>query len=175
MGYNNTIQEKSPTKTVRGFKYNNLSMGGITMKTKKIKFNEFMDGSYKVRKEYKIDKKQVMALGTALLPLVGMSHLPVFASSDVTAIPVNGEVVPVGAISGAALSTLIHALDPVIDLIVAVSFPVCSLVIIGSFFFLAFGNEEKCWSGVMRGSLAYILIQMSPVFLNVLEQVGKAV
>lgn len=154
------------------------------MRTKTVgSINNFMTGEYKqskkkVRKEFKFDKKQIMSAGTALLPLVAVANMPVFASSDVLvppALPVNGEAVPAGAIASSTLSIIAHALDPVIDLLVAVSFPIASVVIIGSCFYFIFGNTEKAWSGIQNAGLGYIIIQLSPMLLNILREIGKAV
>lgn len=37
------------------------------------------------------------------------------------------------------------------------------------------GNSEKAWSTIMNAGLGYVLIQMSPLFLDILKTIGEAV
>jgi hypothetical protein len=132
--------------------------------------NEFMNGEFK--KKEKIDRTQLRVATTSLIPLATVPYITAYAHGTAT-IP---EAVPVGStISQKTLGTIAHALDPVVDLLVAVSFPVASIVIIGSCFYFIFGNSEKAWSGIQNAGLGYILIQVSPLLLNILKEIGKAV
>lgn len=165
------------------------------MKTQTISFNSFMDGSYKQPKKKERKKKSgfnkkklaavsvppLLAVKTAVAHAAGPTstsdYVSLVASSQ--AVAASAQAVPVGAVGDylteKTLSAIAHAFDPIIQLLTAVSFPVCSVIIIGSFFFLALGNSEKCWTMVMNSSLAFVLIQLSPLFLNVLKQIGGAV
>ena len=87
----------------------------------------------------------------------------------------NPEVIQTGLIGDASLNMLANVLDPVIQVLVAISFPIASVVMIGACFFFMFGNSEKAWSMIMNAGLGYVLIQMSPLVLKVLRQVGTAV
>ena len=152
-----------------------------------IAFNEFLSGEYKEKKRLK--RKKVIAKTTkiassALIPIatggalgtLGFAKM-VFASNS--AIPVSTvEAVPVGAkewMGEQTLSTLAHVLDPVIDILVALSFPIASVVIVGACFLFMFGNSEKAWTMIQNAGLGYVLIQVSPLILDVLKQVGNAV
>ncbi|MFP5115735.1 hypothetical protein ACSU64_25700 [Bacillaceae bacterium C204] len=73
------------------------------------------------------------------------------------------------------LSALAHVLDPVVDVLVALSFPVASVIIVGACLFFMMGNSEKAWTTIQNASLGYVLIQVSPLILDVLKQVGNAV
>jgi hypothetical protein len=154
---------------------------------KTIKFSEFVSGEYKVKekeKRQRIFKKTTKLASAALLPLatggaVGTLGFAMKAFAATNAVPV---VAPVAVEAGAkawmgeqALSTLAHALDPVIDILVALSFPIASVVIVGSCFLFMFGNSEKAWTGIQNAGLGYVLIQVSPLILDVLKQVGTAV
>ncbi|MBO1515510.1 hypothetical protein [Metabacillus bambusae] len=70
---------------------------------------------------------------------------------------------------------LAHALDPLVDLMVALSFPISSVIIIGACFFFMFGKSERAWSSIMNAGLGYVLIQIMPLLLNVLKEVGGAI
>lgn len=82
---------------------------------------------------------------------------------------------PTGIIADKSLDMLANVLDPLVQIMVAVSFPVASVIMIGACFFFMFGNSEKAWSMIMNAGLGYVLIQLSPLFLNILREVGSAV
>lgn len=82
---------------------------------------------------------------------------------------------PVGYIADKSLEALAFALDPLIQIMVAISFPIASVIMVGSCFFFMFGNNEKGWDGIMKAGLGYVLIQISPLFLDILKNVGKSV
>jgi hypothetical protein len=142
-------------------------------KRQTIKFNEFMDGSYNKKVKKEVNKLSVIkkAATSISIPLAIMTPKMAFASS-------GSEAVTVGAkewMGEQTLSALAHVLDPVIDILVALSFPIASVVIVGACFFFMFGNSEKAWSMIQNAGLGYVLIQVSPLILEVLKQVGNAV
>lgn len=156
--------------------------------TKVIKFDEFMSGDYKVKakeRKHRIIKKTTKLVGAAILPLatggaVGTLGFAMKAFASTTnAVPVSAPmVVTVGAkewMGEQTLSALAHVLDPVVDILVALSLPVASVIIVGSCFFFMFGKAEKAWTSIQSAGLGYVLIQVSPLILNVLKQVGNAV
>ncbi|MFB7301660.1 hypothetical protein [Heyndrickxia sporothermodurans] len=162
------------------------------MKTKSIGFNEFMDGSYKAKertRKQKTIKSTVSVAGSIAIPLVltgGIGAVGLVltgakalaASTSPVALPVAADAVPAGAkewMGEQTLSALAHVLDPVVDILVALSFPIASVVIVGACFMFMFGNSEKGWTMIQNAGLGYVLIQVSPLILNVLKQVGNAV
>jgi hypothetical protein len=161
-------------------------------RTKVIKFNDFMSGDYKTKaKEHRkaIAKKSAKIAAAAIVPLatggaigtIGLLALPIknaLASSG----PVVTAMAPVAVEASAkewmgeqTLSALAHVLDPVVDVLVALSFPIASVIIVGACFFFMLGNSEKGWQTIQNAGLGYVLIQVSPLILNVLKQVGNAV
>lgn len=93
-------------------------------------------------------------------------------------IPVNmssTEFIQTGVLADASLNAIANVMQPLINILVAVSFPVASVIMVGACFFFMFGNSEKAWSMIMNAGLGYVLIQMSPLFLNMLRTVGGAV
>jgi hypothetical protein len=162
---------------------------------KTIKFNEFMTGEYKVQDKKRRNnrvKKVTHLASAAVLPLatcgaVGTVGFAMKAFAATNAVPVmmaapvtstTQMAVTVGAkewMSSQTLSTLAHVLDPLVDIMVALSFPIASVIIVGSCFFFMFGKSEKAWDGIMKAGLGYVLIQVSPLILDVLKQVGSAV
>lgn len=157
-------------------------------RTQTIKFSDFMSGDYKVKekaRKKKVVQKVGRVAGSALVPLatggaVGTLGLVATASSAfaATSTAVPPVAVPVAAkewMGEQTLSMLAHVLDPVVDILVALSFPIASVVIVGACFFFMFGNSEKAWSMIQNAGLGYVLIQVSPLILEVLKQVGNAV
>jgi hypothetical protein len=138
-------------------------------RTQTITFNDFMSGSYKEKKN-SINKKKVFGKVATSITIPLIMAKPTFAATT--------EAVPATAkewMGEQTLSALAHALDPVVDILVALSFPVASVIIVGACFFFMLGNSEKAWSTIQNAGLGYVLIQVSPLILNVLKQVGNAV
>lgn len=92
-----------------------------------------------------------------------------------TPLAVNAIPQPQGIIADASLEMLANVLDPVTQILVAISFPIASVIMIGACFFFMIGNTEKAWSMIMNAGLGYVLIQLSPLFLEILRKVGEAV
>ncbi|PAE20475.1 hypothetical protein CHH80_10700 [Bacillus sp. 7504-2] len=139
------------------------------MKTHAMSIGEFMSGDYKKEKD-KVDYGKIAKrVGTSIaVPLIMAK--PAFAATT--------EAIPTTAkewMGEQTLSALAHVLDPVVDILIALSFPVASVVIVGACFFFMFGNADKAWGMIQNAGLGYVLIQVSPLILNVLKQVGNAV
>jgi hypothetical protein len=142
------------------------------MRTQTIKFSEFMTGEYKqVTPKRKYGTLKKVATST-LLPFVVMTP-KAFASEPAAAVPVMGSATQY--IGEKSLSVIAHALDPLVQLMVALSFPIASVIMVGACFFFMFNNAEKAWSMIMRAGLGYVLIQLSPLFLKILQEVGNAI
>jgi len=136
-------------------------------KVQTIPFRDFMDGTWKSgRKDAwkKIDS--IVKTGT-LIPLA-MAPASFVSAAGVAETASK-------AVAGTALNVLAHALDPVVQILVAISLPVASIVMIGGCFFFMFGNSEKAWSTIQNAGLGYVLIQLSPIFIKVLEQIGNSI
>ncbi|MFT8319362.1 MAG: hypothetical protein ABF649_00840 [Bacillus sp. (in: firmicutes)] len=137
-----------------------------------IAFNQFMDSSYKMKEKKKSNVGKIARrVGTTIA-------VPLFLAKPVFAASTTNDVVPVGAkewMGEQTLSMLAHALDPLVDVLVALSFPIASVIIVGGCFFFMLGNSEKAWSTIQNAGLGYVLIQISPLILSVLKQIGNAV
>lgn len=92
-----------------------------------------------------------------------------------TAVMANFVPQQTGIIADKSLEMLATILDPVVQILVAISFPIASVIMIGACFFFMFGNSEKAWNMIMNAGLGYVLIQLSPLFLDILRVVGEAV
>lgn len=104
---------------------------------------------------------------------------PVNVLAQSSTLPVNltstPEMIPTGFIADSSLEMLANVLDPLIQILVAISFPIASVIMISGCFFFMIGNSEKAWQTIMNAGLGYVLIQLSPLFLQILRAVGEAV
>ncbi|MGV3267081.1 hypothetical protein [Cytobacillus pseudoceanisediminis] len=140
------------------------------MKTQTMSVREFMTGDYKKEKKQKRYGSIARRVGASIaVPMILAK--PAFAATTVEAVPVTAKE----WMGEQTLSALAHVLDPVVDILVALSFPVASVIIVGACFLFMMGNSEKAWGTITNASLGYVLIQVSPLILNVLKQVGNAV
>jgi len=139
-----------------------------------------------------IYKRMTESYSTTTIPVTANVTAPVVApppvipstptqealNSMATAFPTGQPEVlaqPVGVIADASLTALANVLDPLVQLMVAISFPIASVIMIGGMFFFMVGNTEKAWSTIFNAGLGYVLIQLSPLFLDILRRVGEAV
>ena len=104
-------------------------------------------------------------------PIQAVPDVPVLS----TPAPTVDGMIPTGMIADKSLEMLATVLDPVIDILVAISFPIASVIMVGACFWFMIGNSEKGWSMIMNAGLGYVLIQLSPLFLEILRTVGEAV
>jgi hypothetical protein len=157
--------------------------------SKTIQFRDFMSGDYKEKE--KQEKKKLIRKGTkiatsAILPIatlgavgtLGFAMTALAATTNtipVSTTPIAVEVTAKEWMSEQTLSTLAHILDPIVDILVALSFPIASVIIVGSCFQFMFDRADKGWTMIQNAGLGYVLIQVSPLILNVLKQVGNAV
>lgn len=107
---------------------------------------------------------------TEPLNVLASSPIPVYSMDSMTP-----EVIPTGFIAESSINMLATVLDPLIQILVAISFPIASVIMVGACFFFMLGNSEKAWQTIFNAGLGYVLIQMSPLFLEILREIGKAV
>jgi hypothetical protein len=159
-------------------------------RTEIIKFSEFMNGEYnrksKEKKENRLANKVSVAL-TSSIPLFAIAPkafaaspetaqtalkcVDYVAATNIQAVPVNvGDVVGDKLIAGLA-----HLFDPLIDLLIGVSFPVASALILFKLFMGFFQDQGQVWEGIGKITIVYVLIQMFPVFSGILKQLGNLV
>lgn len=98
---------------------------------------------------------------------------------DYTMIPVTAD--PGGGISGAtadivsdfSFELFTKIADPVIQLLTALSFPIASVIVVGALFMMMFGMKEKALTMAMNAGIGYVLIQFSPLLLDMLRMLNK--
>jgi hypothetical protein len=85
------------------------------------------------------------------------------------------QAVTATAIPDAVKSKIIHAFDPLIELVTALSYPIAGVMIAGGCLFIMVGNREKGMSMIQTAAIGYILVQLSPLFLDLLVGIGEMV
>jgi hypothetical protein len=161
-------------------------MSILAMKrTESIKFGDFMSGEYKGKQkaekskigQFKNLNVKALAKGAITIPIVGHMFTKgsmAFASDGSVVVPV-GEVVPVGAIAGSVTEKIIHAFDPLIELMVSLSLPIAGVMLTGGALMIMIGQKEMGFRLIMNSALGYVLVQMSPLFIDLLAGVGSAI
>lgn len=91
------------------------------------------------------------------------------SSSAATAVPVNAVT---DKVMGDVIVAFAHLFDPLIDLMIAISFPVASAMIVWKIFCGFFKDQGEIWEGIGKVSIVYLLVQMSPIFIKILKSLG---
>ena len=122
-----------------------------------------------------IDRKELAV--AASMPVVATSGLIGYMNLNTN--QNSGEMIPVSAVGevvgGTTLQILATALDPVVDIMVAISLPIASVIMVGAGFFFMLGNSEKGWDIIFKCGMGYIFIQIAPFLIDILGMVGEAI
>lgn len=120
-----------------------------------------------------IDRKELAV--AASMPVVATSGLIGYMKMNQN----SGEMIPVAAVGdvvgGTTLQILATALDPVVDIMVAISLPIASVIMVGAGFFFMLGNSEKGWDIIFKCGMGYVFIQIAPFLIDILGTVGEAI
>lgn len=124
-----------------------------------------------------IDRKELAV--AASMPVVATSGLIGYMKMN----PNREEMIPVAltntsvgdVVGGTTLQILATALDPVVDIMVAISLPIASVIMVGAGFFFMLGNSEKGWDIIFKCGMGYIFIQIAPFLIDILGMVGEAI
>lgn len=139
------------------------------MRAQSIKFNDFMSGEYKksrVNKKTLQPKLKAIAKGSVTIPIISLLSGNYAFAATTQSVPVVAE---------ATKQSIIHAFDPLIELMTDLALPISAIMITGGALLILIGMKEKGFTLIMNSSLGYCLVQLSPLFISLLEQVGKAI
>lgn len=126
-------------------------------RTKTIPFRDFLDGTYRDIKSYSWRREGTLtAAGMALIATPHVSMAANVVSSEVK-------------------SKIIHAFDPLLDLIISLSIPISSVIIAGAALLILIGQKERGYTMMMNCALGYVLVQMTPLFISLLAGIGGAI
>ncbi|MFJ7681143.1 hypothetical protein [Peribacillus butanolivorans] len=144
--------------------------------------SEFVSGSYKEKKKAPIlsgsKLEKMVWVPVAGLTVSAAIKIKTAAAATSAIIPVGAgliETVPVGAISGAITSQVIHAFDPLVELMVSLSLPIASVILTGAALMVMLNQKERGYSMMMQASIGYVLVQMIPLFIKLLAGIGAAI
>lgn len=138
------------------------------MRTETMSIKEFMNrGREPIFEVEKMDKKEAFHLGM-LLPMA--TGLPLVLSKTVYAH--SSEAVTVMA-TGEMYNKMLHAFDPLIELVQALAYPVAMVVVLGGALFVMIGNKEKGFSMMQGAGLGIVLVQIAPMVLGILMEAMK--
>jgi len=144
--------------------------------------SEFVSGSFKEKK--KIPKLSGSKLEKMVwVPVAGLTvsaAVKIKAAAAATGAAVVSSVppmdaVPVGSVSGAITNQVIHAFDPLVNLMVSLSLPIASVILTGAALMVMINQKEKGYSLMMQASVGYVLVQMIPLFIKLLAGIGAAI
>jgi hypothetical protein len=138
-----------------------------------IEFSAFMSGEYKSshKKKKTPQWRNLKEITKRIAPVPIISFL---SSKYVLAGPqeITNEAVEVVAQS--TKDSIVHAFDPLLQLMIDLSLPIAGMMITGGCLLILIGMKDKGYSLILNSSLGYVLVQMSPLFLSLLEEIGKA-
>jgi hypothetical protein len=63
---------------------------------------------------------------------------------------------------------VVKAFDPLIGLVQALSYPVAMIVVLGGALFVMIGDKSKGFSMMQGAGLGYVLVQLTPLMLDIL-------
>lgn len=136
---------------------------------KKIKtvgtIGEFMQ-SKREQEARQFTSKLSKIVGTTL-PLTLLPTIPAFAQEV--------GVQQAGVIGDKTRELIVHSFDPLIDLVQALSYPIAGVMLAGGCLFIMCGFKERGMDMLKNAAIGYILVQLSPLFLKLLVQVGATV
>lgn len=153
---------------------------------------EFLNGGIdkkKIKKELKKVKPLLHSKGlkaaittlgaTTAIQLSGFNS-QAFAQNN--AIPVSNmqyasaEAVPVvGAVEQKIKEQILHAFDPLVDILVALSYPITSVMITAGCLLLLINQKDRGYQMIINAAIGYVIMQMTPLFLKILVGLGGTV
>ncbi|MBM4762687.1 hypothetical protein [Bacillus sp. B15-48] len=139
------------------------------MRTEVISFNEFVTDGYKGGNSTKYKKGNLKELlkASVTIPFVwdALKGSKTFAR----------EAVEVGTVPQATKESILHAFDPLIELMIDLALPIAGVMITGGALLILIGQKDKGFQLILNSSLGYCLVQLTPLLLKLLEQVGKSI
>ena len=129
-------------------------------KVETVPFNSFMDGSFKMTKE----EKETVGL-TALMSLVTIVKSHHVHASGVTA--------ALG--SGFAQDKIMRALDPLVELIQGISYPVALIMLSGGALLIMLGQKHRGIGMIKSAAIGYIGMQFIPALMEILVEIGRGI
>lgn len=137
-------------------------------KVQTMSIKEFMAPKKEIKVEDLVnalnDPKIKATLSSGILVSVMNTQVKVFAYPN--AVP---------ALSDGIKNQIIHAFDPLVNLVQVLSYPIGFVMISAGCLFIMCGGREKGMSMIQTAAIGYILCQLAPLFMKILVGIGSAV
>lgn len=143
------------------------------MKIEAIKYSDYMGGQrFGEKKTMKGIGKTIKKAGAATAGAILLTKAPfaMAATTDMNGVAIEAS----GAVSGAVKEQIIHAFDPLVDLMMSLSLPIASVIITGAALITLMGFKERGYPMMFSASIGYCLVQLTPMFIKILAGVGGA-
>ncbi|WP_299090303.1 hypothetical protein [uncultured Metabacillus sp.] len=115
-------------------------------------------------KEKKLDAKKLTTIGT--LPIMlSIPSLSLAAEQGTVADWARGEL----------YEKVVHAFEPVVGLVQALSYPIGLVVMLGGGLFVMIGNREKGFTLIQQAGIGYLLVQSLPMLMDLLVEIAKSI
>lgn len=146
-----------------------------------ISFKDFMN---KGKDIISVEEMEVMKKGKTAGLAFGLSMLPLAFSPIAKATPASAheavmvanfdaKVGAAGKITDAMYDKMLIAFDPLITLIQSLAYPIAMVVVLGGALMVMINQKEKGYSMMMSAGLGMLLVNISPMVLNVLAEAMK--
>lgn len=86
-----------------------------------------------------------------------------------------GHTVFAAAKDASTIELIKSAFDPLIHLLITLSYPIAGVMIAGGCLFIMIGSKDKGIDMLRNASIGYILVQLSPLLLKILVGIGAGV
>lgn len=79
-----------------------------------------------------------------------------------------------GAVNGAVTAKVVHAFEPLVELVKALSYPISLVMMLGGGLFVMVGNSDRGFGMIQKAGLGYVLVQMLPLLMDLLVEIAKS-
>ncbi|MCM3665490.1 hypothetical protein M3204_13820 [Mesobacillus subterraneus] len=137
-----------------------------------IKFSDFMN---KGKDIISVEEMEIMKKGKTAGYAFGLSMLPLAIAPLTQATTASAHEAVTVMAQGQMYDKMIIAFNPLIDLIQALAYPIAMVVVLGGAIMVMINQKEKGYSMMMGAGLGYVLVNMTPMILNILVDAMKSV
>lgn len=108
--------------------------------------------------------------------IAALSMLPLAVSTNVNIASASTHTNTLAVTANAQMyDKMVQAFDPLIVLVQALAYPIATVVVLAGGLMVMIGMKEKGYSLMMGAGLGYVLVNMTPMVLNILVEAMKAV
>lgn len=128
-------------------------------KVERIPLKEFMDRDWKEKREEK--RKTELDYAIMNMSMAGVALHTVFRSKE--------------AHAGAIGDVILHAFDPIIDLLQGCSYPVAFLMMTAGFLLIMTGQTSRGVGFIKWACIGYLGLQFAPALMKIVGQIGAQI